>query len=375
MTPLVADDVAVLSSSSVAQLWVEEQVLLAEHAATVPSGGTIVEIGTAQGGSALILHQAAAGRGVRIVSCDRVLSSEARLRLRETAVQLLDLPSTQGAVYWRSHGGQPIDLLFIDGSHSLQEVVDDINAWVPLLRPGGTVLFHDYDVPDRGGLVHLGVQIAIDTLCRSGWLQDKAHHYRFFSGRVAQPHRVLVTPRDCHQNLRVLATALIQLEETEYSGWMIVGEPQTAAILRVVLRGLDDSAVVSPDQVHDPHGRYLVCARPLVPAIEALRASGIPSDSVRPISNLQLCYLLASGLRTQRDRLMGLSQSRGAFLRWEETHDMLEEATGGGLRFPHRLDDQILSSDLRALSRLVATEHVRLACLAQILEKIVGWRP
>jgi|SRR5579875_3200941 len=38
----------------------------------------------------------------------------------------------------------PLDLLFIDGDHSLDACTFDYTAYAPLLRPGGLLLFHDY---------------------------------------------------------------------------------------------------------------------------------------------------------------------------------------------------------------------------------------
>jgi len=43
---------------------------------------------------------------------------------------------------------QPISLLFIDGDHSYEGVQKDHNSWVPKVKKGGTVLYHDYDHPD-----------------------------------------------------------------------------------------------------------------------------------------------------------------------------------------------------------------------------------
>lgn len=44
-------------------------------------------------------------------------------------------------------GGQSIDVLFIDGDHSLGGVSRDYELYAPLVRPGGVIAFHDI-VPD-----------------------------------------------------------------------------------------------------------------------------------------------------------------------------------------------------------------------------------
>lgn len=43
----------------------------------------------------------------------------------------------------RRWGGQPVDLVFVDGDHSPQGVREDWEAWRPHVLPGGHVAFHD----------------------------------------------------------------------------------------------------------------------------------------------------------------------------------------------------------------------------------------
>ena len=47
---------------------------------------------------------------------------------------------------------QPADLIFVDGAHYDQAVINDIEAWRPILKPFGYMLFHDYNHPNVPGL-------------------------------------------------------------------------------------------------------------------------------------------------------------------------------------------------------------------------------
>jgi cephalosporin hydroxylase len=45
-----------------------------------------------------------------------------------------------------------LDLCFVDGAHHDSAVIADIEAWKPLVKDGGFMLFHDYDHPNVPGL-------------------------------------------------------------------------------------------------------------------------------------------------------------------------------------------------------------------------------
>jgi predicted O-methyltransferase YrrM len=38
-----------------------------------------------------------------------------------------------------------VDMVYVDGSHIFKEVKEDIEVWLPLIKPGGIICFHDYD--------------------------------------------------------------------------------------------------------------------------------------------------------------------------------------------------------------------------------------
>ncbi len=159
-------------------LWKEERSIVANIASAVPGGGTVVEIGTFLGGTTKILYKATHGRNVRVCTIDIAPSNAAYENLKDTDVEIIPKSSTEAARTW----SEPIDLLFIDGSHRFHDVFKDFNSWVGLLKPGGTIMLHDYDPIERGGLVHLGVKICIDGVLKSKLLKEPKHEYKLLYG-------------------------------------------------------------------------------------------------------------------------------------------------------------------------------------------------
>lgn len=131
----------------------------------------ILEIGTARGGTLFLLSRVARSDAV-IASIDLPGGDFGGGYRRESFLLLKTLPrrrqtlrliradshrpSTLTAVR-RVFGGQPLDLLLIDGDHRYQGVRADLAMYGPLVRPGGRIAIHDI-VPgsaDRvGGVPH-----------------------------------------------------------------------------------------------------------------------------------------------------------------------------------------------------------------------------
>lgn len=61
-------------------------------------------------------------------------------------VQFVQIDSSVLGTFWT----QPIDLLVIDGDHTLAGVLKDIDGWWDKLRVGGIAIFHDYLYRDNG---------------------------------------------------------------------------------------------------------------------------------------------------------------------------------------------------------------------------------
>jgi len=153
---------------------------LALHAAALSfltPGGLAVEIGSYCGKSSIYLGHAAAVTGARLITIDHHRGSEEHqvgweyhdTSLADAAGRLDTLPALRAtlaaagledvvtpvvgrsadvAAWWRT----PVDLLFIDGSHTDEFAQADYAGWSPWVRPGGALVIHDvFPDPADGG--------------------------------------------------------------------------------------------------------------------------------------------------------------------------------------------------------------------------------
>jgi len=126
--------------------------VLWDRARALGAGATIVEIGSHQGRSTVVLARAAQEVGARVTAIDpfvegRLFGGGGTRDLFEAntaaagvsrTVTLLPEYSTRARPAW----SEPIDLLYIDGKHDYWTFSDDLR-WSAFLPPGGEILVHD----------------------------------------------------------------------------------------------------------------------------------------------------------------------------------------------------------------------------------------
>jgi predicted O-methyltransferase YrrM len=108
--------------------------------------GVIVEIGSFKGKSTVCLGLGSqAGASVPIYAIDphqeRFPEFEANVRRAGIDELVHPLPSLSQPAADEFH--EPIELLFVDGSHEYELVLEDFEKWVPKVVDGGWVAFHD----------------------------------------------------------------------------------------------------------------------------------------------------------------------------------------------------------------------------------------
>ena len=125
----------------------EEGEALYELARSCRGDGVIVEIGSWKGKSTVCLGLGSqAGRSVPIYAIDPhadyrfgdFKTNVERAGITDLVHPIASLSQAAAAAF-----DQPIELLFVDGSHEYDLVLEDFEQWVPKVVDGGWVAFHD----------------------------------------------------------------------------------------------------------------------------------------------------------------------------------------------------------------------------------------
>jgi predicted O-methyltransferase YrrM len=119
--------------------------------------GTVVEIGTCAGKSTIALAYAQQTQGrapihtIDIVEHDKIKENLSRAGVAAYVNRIIR-SSSEVAASW----SDPVELLWIDGDHSYNGVLQDIACWADKVLPGGFMAFHDYPSPGGKALGAVG---------------------------------------------------------------------------------------------------------------------------------------------------------------------------------------------------------------------------
>jgi MMP 1-O-methyltransferase len=182
----------------------EEGEALYELARACTGRGAIVEIGSWKGKSTICLGLGSrAGSGVPIFAVDPHADyRHGEFKDNIERAGIADLVTPVKGFSQEVVGGfdEPIELLFVDGSHEEDDVRDDFEQWVPKVVEGGVVAFHDTTW-------HVGVRrLVAEKIYGSHGFKD----IRFVPGSTTVARKVAQnTARDRLHARRVQATKAV----------------------------------------------------------------------------------------------------------------------------------------------------------------------
>ena len=142
----------------------ETQTTVRERAAlgAYASGrATVVEIGVWHGVTTSVLRTAMAPDGVLWAvdpfppgqlgfSLQRPIARSEVKRVNNGHLRWIRATGVAAAEIYRQEGRPPVQMIFIDGDHSYDGLVQDWRAWSPLIAEGGTACVHDSrSTPER----------------------------------------------------------------------------------------------------------------------------------------------------------------------------------------------------------------------------------
>ena len=130
-----------------------EKLLLYRLVRGLKRGSVIVEVGSYLGASSTFLAAAAKERGCVVYCVDTWMNDAMSESPRDTYAEFLSntqrfadqiRPLRGRSLEIAEKFSEAIALLFLDGDHSYAGCRSDVEAWLPKLKPGGTVVFHDF---------------------------------------------------------------------------------------------------------------------------------------------------------------------------------------------------------------------------------------
>ena len=150
--------------------WFDDPIdreLYSEMVEKYPSGSHFVEIGSYKGKSSSLMAVEIinSNKDIRFDCVDTWLGSPERQVLAEVrndmlfdiftentkpVVHKINAVRAASAEACSLYEDKSLDFVFIDADHSYEAVKEDLEAWFPKIKDGGTIAGHDYGNPSNG---------------------------------------------------------------------------------------------------------------------------------------------------------------------------------------------------------------------------------
>jgi predicted O-methyltransferase YrrM len=137
----------------------------------------VLEIGTQDGGTRWLWQQLAESDGM-ILSIDLDATWVHDAHFGDPCLHLIGDSHDPAALAWVHEilGDRPLDLLFIDGDHSLDGARCDFAMYSPLVRSGGVIALHDivqHEHPESSEVDRLWAEIMVDHREALAFVDDR----------------------------------------------------------------------------------------------------------------------------------------------------------------------------------------------------------
>lgn len=130
----------------------QERLLLYQLCSKLPSNNIAVEIGSYLGASTCFIAEGCKIKNGLVYAIDTWENQAMSEGLRDTYQEFLQnisiyknviTPIRSFSVDAAQDFSKTIDLLFVDGDHTYEGVISDLNAWIPKLKTNAWLVLHD----------------------------------------------------------------------------------------------------------------------------------------------------------------------------------------------------------------------------------------
>lgn len=123
-----------------------EVTTLKEIVSDLPQNPVIVNIGTGRGISVLAMLEERNDATIFTVDVSECPQAFENLRRSGQETRRV-IPVLGSSAEVGEHCPLEVDAVFVDGDHHYKAVCEDVRAWLPKIKSGGIIIFHDHSPP------------------------------------------------------------------------------------------------------------------------------------------------------------------------------------------------------------------------------------